>query len=101
MLEQPVVFLDHETTGTSAARDRVIEIGLCQIEAGRLVGEWSTLVNPQVAIPPFIEHYTGISGAMVATAPTFAEVRAELQRRLAGKLLVAHNAGFDYGFLQH
>jgi DNA polymerase-3 subunit epsilon len=100
MLDQPIAFLDLETTGTSPARDRVIEVGLCLTEGGRLVAEWSTLVNPQVPIPPFIERYTGISGAMVATAPTFAEVRAELSRRLSGRLLVTHNAGFDYGFLQ-
>jgi len=101
MLDQPLAFLDLETTGTSPARDRIIEIGLCLVEGGRLIEEWSTLVNPQAPIPPFIERYTGITGAMVEGAPTFAEVGGELLARLDGRLLVAHNAPFDYGFLRH
>jgi len=101
MLDQPLAFLDLETTGTSPARDRIIEIGLCLVEGGRLIEEWSTLVNPQSPIPPFIEHYTGITGAMVKVAPTFAELGSELLARLDGRLLVAHNAPFDYGFLRH
>ena len=92
MLDQPLAFLDLETTGTSPARDRIIEIGLCLVEGGRLIEEWSTLVNPQSPIPPFIEHYTGITGAMVKGAPTFAELGNELLARLDGRLLVAHNA---------
>ncbi|MEK7874651.1 MAG: 3'-5' exonuclease, partial [Pseudomonadota bacterium] len=101
MLERSLVFLDLETTGATASFDRITEIGLIEVERGRLVGEWSTLINPQARIPPFIEALTGISNDMVALAPTFAEVARELKARLDGRLLVAHNARFDYGFLKN
>lgn len=101
MLDRPLVFLDLETTGATATFDRITEIGLVEVDRGRLVGEWSTLVNPEMRIPPFIETLTGISNDMVALAPKFGEVATALQERLAGKLLVAHNARFDYGFLKN
>ena len=101
MLDRPLVFLDLETTGATATVDRITEVGLVEIERGRLKDEWSTLVNPQTRIPPFIESLTGISNEMVALAPTFAEIAGELRARLEGKLLVAHNARFDYGFLKN
>ena len=100
MLDRPLVFLDLETTGATAVHDRITEIGLIEVEHGRFIGEWSTLVNPQTRIPPFIESLTGISNDMVALAPTFAEVASELKLRLDGKLLIAHNVRFDYGFLK-
>ena len=100
MLDHPLVFLDLETTGATASFNRITEIGLIEVERGRFVGEWSTLVNPETRIPPFIENLTGISNDMVALAPSFAEIARELKRRLDGKLLVAHNARFDYGFLK-
>ena len=100
MLDRSLVFFDLETTGATASFDRITEIGLIEVERGRCVGEWSTLVNPQGRIPPFIESLTGISNDMVALAPTFADVAPELKARLEGKLLVAHNARFDYGFLK-
>lgn len=101
MLDASVVFIDLETTGATAHCDRITEIGCVETEAGRLVGEWSTLVNPEMRIPPAIEALTGISNAMVEAAPTFAEIADSLAERLRGKLLVAHNARFDYGFLRN
>ena len=100
MLDRSLVLIDLETTGATASVDRVTEIGLIEVENGEYVREWSTLVNPQMDIPPFIEALTGISNDMVAGAPTFAAVAVELQARLCGKLLIAHNARFDYGFLR-
>ncbi len=101
MLERALVFLDLETTGATAHSDRITEIGLVEVDHGRHLGEWSSLVNPQRPIPQMIESLTGISDAMVADAPTFAELAQELYRRLAGKTLVAHNARFDFSFLQN
>ena len=100
MLDRPLVFLDLETTGATASFDRITEIGLIEVDPGGRAAEWSTLVNPQARIPPFIESLTGISNDMVASAPTFAEVARELKARLDGRLLIAHNARFDYGFLK-
>lgn len=94
------VVLDLETTGTSPSDNRVIEVGLCEIENGRIVEEWSTLVNPQERISPFISQYTGISNALVADAPFFKDIAEDLYNRLYGKVLIAHNARFDYGFLE-
>lgn len=96
---QPLAFIDLETTGGTAALDRITEIGIVTVDAGG-VAEWSTLVNPQTPIPPFIQKLTGIDDAMVAGAPVFAEVADAVQERLAGRLFIAHNARFDHGFLK-
>ena len=101
MLDQPLVILDVETTGANPVYDRVTEVGLIEIERGRSVAEWSTLVNPGTRIPPVIQSLTGITDDMVALAPSFAEIAPRLLARLEGKLLVAHNARFDYGFLRN
>jgi DNA polymerase-3 subunit epsilon len=100
MFPDPVAFVDLETTGTSAGDDRVTEVGIVRVEAGRAI-EWSSLVNPECSIPSEIQALTGISNAMVATAPTFANIASEVAARIAGCVFVAHNARFDYGFLKH
>ena len=100
MLDHHFVFLDLETTGAAAARDRITEVGLVEVAHGRPIGEWSTLVNPGVPIPPIIQALTGITDEMVADAPTFDVIAQDLARRLDGKVLAAHNARFDYGFLK-
>ena len=100
MLDHHFVFLDLETTGAAAARDRITEIGLVEVANGRAVGEWSSLVNPGMPIPSMIQALTGITDDMVSDAPTFDALAPELARRLEGKVLAAHNARFDYGFLK-
>ncbi|SFR57986.1 DNA polymerase-3 subunit epsilon [Marinobacter daqiaonensis] len=93
-------FLDLETTGGSTGHDRITEIGIRFWRDGEVVDEWQTLLNPETSIPPFIERLTGISNAMVATAPRFAEIADELREKLDGAVFVAHNARFDYGFVK-
>lgn len=100
LLDQPFLFVDLETTGANAQRDRITEIGVVAWD-GETAEEWSTLVNPETTIPPFISQLTGISDAMVANAPTFAELAVNLHERLSGPVFVAHNARFDYGFLKN
>jgi DNA polymerase III subunit epsilon len=100
MFEPHVVFLDLETTGASADRDRIAEIGLVEVADGQLVDEWSTLVNPGRPLPSVVTSLTGITDQMVSTAPNFADISSELQDRLEGRLIVAHNARFDYAFLR-
>jgi DNA polymerase-3 subunit epsilon len=100
LFDAPVAFLDVETTGSQPVSDRVIEIGLVAARAGELEYQWSTLVNPGVTIPAFIEHFTGITNEMTRAAPAFEDVAEELALRLEGRLVVAHNARFDYGFLR-
>jgi DNA polymerase III subunit epsilon len=101
MLDQHLVFVDLETTGATATHDRITEIGIIEVNHGQVISEWSTLVNPQMSIPPAIQSLTGITNRMVADAPLFEDIHEEVLRRLEGKLFVAHNARFDYGFLKN
>jgi len=94
-----MVFVDLETSGANFANDRIIEIGLVEVDPTG-VREWSVLVNPEVPLSPFITSLTGISEAMLQPAPTFRQIAQELLDRLRGRLFVAHNARFDYGFLK-
>jgi DNA polymerase III subunit epsilon len=97
--DEPLVFVDLETTGGTASADRITEIGVVEVCDG-VVSTWSTLLDPQQPIPPFIQRLTGITPAMVRGAPTFAEIAPGLFERLGGRLFIAHNASFDYGFLR-
>lgn len=101
MYNRNVVFLDLETTGASAGQDRITEVGLIEVDDGCFVREWSTLVNPGIPIPSLIQSLTGINDAMVATAPYFKDIAQELHEAIDGRMLIAHNARFDYGFLEH
>ena len=94
-------FVDLETTGGNPARNRIIEVAVVAVDDGVVVDEWSRLVAPGRAIPPSITGLTGIDDAMLADAPAFPALRDELLERLRGRVLVAHNARFDYGFLRN
>ena len=96
---EPLVFVDLETTGANFARDRIIEIGLVEVDANG-VREWSSLVNPDTSVSAFITGLTGIDTAMVSSAPTFAQLAPLVREKLRGRLFIAHNARFDYGFLK-
>lgn len=95
-----LAFVDLETTGATAAVDRITEIGIVEVDADGSVREWQQLVNPGRRIAPFVERLTGINNQMVANAPPFASIAEEVLRRLQGRLFIAHNASFDYGFLK-
>lgn len=96
-----VVFVafDVETTGFSAERDRVVEIGAVKMQGGRILEEVSWLVHPGRPIPPVATRVHGISDGMVEDAPAFAEVAPDIAAFMSGSVLVAHNARFDVGFL--
>lgn len=96
-----LAIVDLETTGAQPAWDRVTEIAVVEVDGFEVTSEWSTLVNPGSAIPGPIQALTGITNDMVAAAPSFRELAEELYERLAGRVFVAHNARFDYGFLRH
>ena len=100
MLDAPLAIVDLETTGAHPAHDRVTEIAVIEVEGGEVRDEWSTLVNPETPIPAAIQALTGITNDMVAGAPTFARLAEGLHERLQGRVFVAHNARFDYGFLK-
>lgn len=94
------VVFDLETTGGSAEQDTVTEIGAVKVRAGEILGEFSTLVDPQRGIPPQIVQLTGITQAMVTGAPTLPAVLPAFLEFAAGAVWVAHNAPFDTGFIR-
>ncbi|MEB1806809.1 MAG: ATP-dependent DNA helicase DinG [Bacillaceae bacterium] len=100
MKETRFVVVDIETTGHSAQQDRIIQIGAVLVQDGEIIERFTSFVNPQMKIPPFIESLTGISDEMVALAPTFEQVIPELLQMLEGSYFVAHNVQFDLSFLQ-
>jgi len=70
------------------------------VQNGEIVSQWSSLVNPQRHVPAHITRLTGIDNEMAATAPTFSEIADELEQQLKDTIFVAHNVGFDYGFIK-
>ena len=98
--EAAFVVFDLETTGLSAQRDRICEIGAVRVRGLELVDSFQSLVNPGVALPGPVERLTGLRNEELRGAPP---VRTVLPRFLAfagDDLLVAHNAGFDQRFLE-
>ena len=96
-----LAFVDVETTGGRATRDRITEIALKVYDEGRLVNEWQSLIQPDVHIPPFIARLTGIDDHTVQEAPRFQEIVDQFESLTEGCILVAHNARFDYAFLKN
>jgi len=94
------VVVDLETTGGSAATESITEFGAVKVCGGQVLGEFATLVDPGRAIPPQIVMLTGITDAIVYNAPTIAAVMPAFLEFIRGSVLVAHNAGFDIGFLK-
>jgi len=91
--------IDFETTGMTPAQGaRATEIGVVLVQDGRIVDQYASLMRSDAWIPPFIEQLTGISNAMVRSAPAAEQVMHEVSRFTAGCGLVAHNASFDRHF---
>lgn len=95
------VVVDIETTGLSRSRHKITEIGAVKYKNGRKAGEFQSLVNPQVPIPTFITKLTGISNEMVKDAEPIQKVLPKFLKFIGNLPIVAHNASFDYGFLNY
>jgi DNA polymerase III subunit epsilon len=100
LIDVTFVVVDLETTGGSPNTCAITEIGAVKVRGGEVLGEFQTLVNPHTDIPPFIAVLTGITDAMVATAPSIDTVLPAFLEWARGTVLVAHNAPFDVGFLR-
>lgn len=102
MTERVYVALDLETTGLDAKRDQIIEIGAVRFQGNRILEQFITFVNPGRAIPLRIQQLTGIRNSDVAKAPAMTDVVPELLAFVGSDVtaVVAHNAGFDMGFLR-
>ena len=96
---KPIAVIDFETTGLSPAMgDRATEVAIVLVEGDRVVDRFQSLMNAGVRIPAFITGLTGITNAMVASAPDAAKVMADANRFVGNAPLVAHNASFDRKF---
>ncbi|KPM51817.1 stress protein [Frankia sp. R43] len=94
----PFAVVDVETSGLAADRDRILSIAVVQVGADGSVGErWTTLLDP--GCDPGPVHIHGLTRELLAGSPTFVDVVDELAARLAGRVMVAHNASFDWRFL--
>ncbi|MFD1360538.1 ATP-dependent DNA helicase DinG [Lentibacillus salinarum] len=94
------VVIDLETTGhTPVNPDKIIEVGIVVIENGNITDDFSTFLNPNIPIPPFITHLTGITDTDVRDAPGFQDKATEIIDLFADGYFVAHNVPFDLGFL--
>ena len=92
-------FVDVETSAGSARDDRIIEIAVITMDDG-VVNRWSSLVDTDCDVPLSIQALTGIRPEMLRSAPSFHRIATEVAERLHGRLFVAHNARFDYGFVR-
>ncbi len=96
----PIAVVDTETTGALAAfGHRVIELGIVRLEAGRVTGEYQQLIDPERRISPGVTVLTGISPAMVAGKPRFADQLDSALQLLRGAIIIGHNIRFDLSFL--
>ncbi|WP_239352381.1 3'-5' exonuclease family protein [Snodgrassella communis] len=100
--DQQLAFVDIETTGGRTTSDRITEIAVVYTEAGQQQPQvFHTLLNPNTSIPPFIQALTGISNQMVEQAPHFNDkIADQLSAIFKGRIFVAHNVRFDYGFIK-
>ena len=98
--DSPLAFVDVETTGCALGRHRVIDVAVIGARGGEVEFEWQSLVNPGGAVSAGTTALTGIDNDMLAGAPGFEDIAAELRERLAGRVFVAHNVRFDYGFIR-
>lgn len=95
------IVLDIETTGLSHYINNITEIAALKFENNKLIDKFHTLINPEQRIPHFITNLTGIDNEMVKYSPKIHEVLPALKEFLGEDVIVAHNAGFDVGFLNH
>ncbi len=100
-LSSDYVVFDLETTGFYAGKDKVTEIGAVKISGGEVVGRYGTFINPERAIPVKVQELTKIDMAMVKDAPTIEEELHNFLAFAGDSILVAHNADFDMGFIEH
>ncbi|KAB3531599.1 PolC-type DNA polymerase III [Alkaliphilus serpentinus] len=99
-LDDTFVVFDIETTGLSNKIDRITEIGGVKISEGKVIEEFSSLINPGIPIPAKITELTGITDEMVKNAPSIETVLPRFLEFIGEVPIVAHNASFDVGFIR-
>lgn len=99
-LDGTYIVFDLETTGFSSIKDKIIEIGAVKVVNGEVVDRFSTFVNPKRPIPFEITQLTGITDEMVIESPDIETILPQFLEFAGDGVLVAHNAGFDVGFIE-
>ena len=92
--------IDLETTGAPANGGKITEIAIVISDGKQILHKYETLLNPEREIPYFVARLTGITDDMVIDSPKFFEVAKEVLELTKGRIFVAHNIGFDYGFMK-
>lgn len=92
--------VDIETTGSYAAANGITEIAIYISDGESIIDSYTTLINPGMPIPYFIQSMTGINDQMVAKAPSFEKVADKIFNLLQDKIFIAHNVNFDYSFVK-
>ena len=92
--------IDIETTGLSPAIEKITEIAIYLHDGEKITDSYSTLINPERRISPYITQLTGITNEMVEDAPKFWEIAKDIITLTENRTFVAHNASFDYNFIR-
>lgn len=92
--------IDIETTGGQVYEDRITEIAIFKTDGSKIIDSFTTLVNPERKIAPFVVRLTGITDDMVASAPTFKDIASKIDDFTKDCTFVAHNIGFDYSIVK-
>ncbi|WP_034230103.1 exonuclease domain-containing protein [Aquimarina pacifica] len=100
MQNQLYAVIDVETTGGGIMGNRITEICIVLLQGTTVIDKFTSLVNPEQHIPPFITGLTGIDDDMVRNAPTFDEVADRILEMTTGAIFVAHNVNFDYNVVR-
>lgn len=95
------IILDIETTGLSKFYHKITEIAAIKYKNHKPVEEFNTLINPEVKIPSFITKLTGIDDEMVKNEKKISEILPDFHNFIEDLPIIAHNASFDYGFLNY
>lgn len=93
--------IDIEATGGSPKHDKVMDIAIYLHNGQQIVDSYTTLINPEVKIPPFVSKLTGITDNMVSSAPKFQEVARQIIDMTKDAIFVAHNVQFDYLYIKN
>ena len=92
--------IDIECTGGKFGEERIIDVAVFILESGEVIDQFSSLVNPETGIDPYVTKLTGITNKMVRTAPKFYELAKRIIKITEDCTFVAHNIGFDYRVFQ-
>lgn len=92
--------VDVEATGGNAKTDRLTEIAIFLFDGKNVVDKFSSLINPERSIPPYVQRLTGINDEMASNAPLFSEIADKVWEMTKDSFFVAHDCKFDYDFIK-